>query len=258
MGSQRVRHNLATKQLKKGNLEQSTLASRLASSTVEGDGAARRDCSHVCSQVNTGGTKATEFYITATVGGQRWRTLRNTSLEISDPKLYPISSIQVTLYLWDRVVTHKVGDIYLVIKSIKTRNTWIGESAHENKCLWVCLLPVIMKIVPISISNETKGTKVEIKKNQLCPSSNCSCECYDMLLWSLCYMVSLWMVCCAQSGLTLCDPVDCSLSGSSAHRIILTRILEWVAISFSTGSSWSRNWTHVSCVSCIGQRVLYH
>ena len=72
-------------------------------------------------------------------------------------------------------------------------------------------------------------------------------------------MVSLWIICCAQSYLTLCDPVDCSRSGSSAHGIIPARILAWVAISFSTGSSWPRNWTHVSCVSCIiGRRVLYH
>ena len=37
----------------------------------------------------------------------------------------------------------------------------------------------------------------------------------------------------AQSCPTLCDPMDCSLSGSSIHRIFQARILEWVAISFS-------------------------
>ena len=37
----------------------------------------------------------------------------------------------------------------------------------------------------------------------------------------------------AQSCLTLCDPVDCSLPGSSTHGILEARILEWVAISFS-------------------------
>ena len=36
---------------------------------------------------------------------------------------------------------------------------------------------------------------------------------------------------------TLCDPMDCSLPGSSVHRILQARILEWVAISFSRGSS---------------------
>ena len=38
---------------------------------------------------------------------------------------------------------------------------------------------------------------------------------------------------CAQPSLTLCDPMDCSLPGSSVHRILQARILEWVAISFS-------------------------
>ena len=39
---------------------------------------------------------------------------------------------------------------------------------------------------------------------------------------------------------------------------IQTRILEWIAISSSMGSSRSRDWTHTSCVSCIGKRILYH
>ena len=41
----------------------------------------------------------------------------------------------------------------------------------------------------------------------------------------------------AQSCLTLCDPVDCSPPDSSIHGILKARILEWVAISFSRGSS---------------------
>ena len=41
----------------------------------------------------------------------------------------------------------------------------------------------------------------------------------------------------AQSCLTLCDPMDCSPPGSSVHGILQARILEWVAISFSRGSS---------------------
>ena len=47
---------------------------------------------------------------------------------------------------------------------------------------------------------------------------------------------------------TLCNPVDYSPPGSSVHGILQARILEWVAISFSRGSSWPRNWTHVSCL----------
>ena len=46
-----------------------------------------------------------------------------------------------------------------------------------------------------------------------------------------------------QSCLTLCDPMDCSLPGSSVHGIFQARVLDWVAISFSRGSSWPRDWT---------------
>ena len=45
---------------------------------------------------------------------------------------------------------------------------------------------------------------------------------------------------------TLCNPVDCSLPGSSVHGILQARILEWVAISFSRGSPRPRDWTQVS------------
>ena len=44
----------------------------------------------------------------------------------------------------------------------------------------------------------------------------------------------------AQSCLTLCDPMDCSLPGSTLHGILQAGILEWVAISFSRGSSRPR------------------
>ena len=53
----------------------------------------------------------------------------------------------------------------------------------------------------------------------------------------------------AQSYLTLCNPLDWSPPGSSVHGILQARILEWVAISCSGGSSRPRNGTHVSCVS---------
>ena len=50
----------------------------------------------------------------------------------------------------------------------------------------------------------------------------------------------------AQPCPTLCDPIDCSLPGSSVHGIFQARVLEWVAISFSRGSSRPRDWTRVS------------
>ena len=50
----------------------------------------------------------------------------------------------------------------------------------------------------------------------------------------------------AQSSPTLCNPMDCSLPGSSVHGIFQARTLEWVAISFSRGSSRPRDRTQVS------------
>ena len=53
----------------------------------------------------------------------------------------------------------------------------------------------------------------------------------------------------AQLYLTLCDPMDCSPPGSSVHGILQARILEWVAISFSRGSSLPRDLTQVSLIA---------
>ena len=57
-----------------------------------------------------------------------------------------------------------------------------------------------------------------------------------------------------QSCLTLCDPMDCSLPGSSVHGISQARILEWVAMPSSRGSSRPRDPSRISYVSCIGSR----
>ena len=46
-----------------------------------------------------------------------------------------------------------------------------------------------------------------------------------------------------------CNPMYCSLPVSSVHVISQERILEWVAVSFSTASSRPRNWTWVSCIA---------
>ena len=75
-------------------------------------------------------------------------------------------------------------------------------------------------------------------------------------------LFAIWMLLCistsyyfiTQSCLTLCDPLNWSLPGSSVLRNSQARILGWAAISFSRGSSRPRDRTHVSC---IGRQVLY-
>ena len=58
-----------------------------------------------------------------------------------------------------------------------------------------------------------------------------------------------------KSCLPLCDPMNYSMPGSTVHGIFQARIMEWVAISFSRGSSQPR---YQTCISCIGRRIIYH
>ena len=74
-----------------------------------------------------------------------------------------------------------------------------------------------------------------------------------MLFETLFKMVILY---CVQllSHAWLCSPMDCSPPGSSIHEISQARILEWVALPSSRGSSWPRGWTPDFGISCIGRQ----
>ena len=71
---------------------------------------------------------------------------------------------------------------------------------------------------------------------------------FSVRVWDY-YTTWLLLLCCAQSCLTLCDPMDYS-PPVSVHGIFQARVLEQVAIPFSSGSSWT--------ISCIGRWILYH
>ena len=60
------------------------------------------------------------------------------------------------------------------------------------------------------------------------------------------------------SRVQLYDPMDCNPPDSSVHGILQARILEWVAISHSSGSSLPMDPTLISCFSCISRWVLYY
>ena len=81
----------------------------------------------------------------------------------------------------------------------------------------------------------------------------CVCVCVCVCARACVHTRSVTQLC-----LTVCNPLDGSLPGSSIHQILQARILEWVAISFSRRSSWHRDWTHVFCISGIGRQILYH
>ena len=73
--------------------------------------------------------------------------------------------------------------------------------------------------------------------------------------WNMCSCVRAWSL---QLCPTLCDPMDCSPSGSYLCGILQARILEWVALPSCRGSSWPSDWTCISYVSCICKQVLYY
>ena len=58
----------------------------------------------------------------------------------------------------------------------------------------------------------------------------------------------------AQPCATLGDPVDCSPPSSSVHGSLQAKMLGWIAISFSRGSSWPKDQSHISYISCIAGR----
>ena len=118
-----------------------------------------------------------------------------------------------------------------------------------------------------------------IEKYSLIDFNNCVCRCnhhsrQDVEHWCYpqkvasclfpisgpCSCLSVCMHACsvAQSCLTLCNPMGCRPSGSSVHGIFQARIVQWVAISYSKGSSQPRDRTHISCISWTGRQILYH
>ena len=95
--------------------------------------------------------------------------------------------------------------------------------------LCIFYLPNVLKYLFCWLSAfSTRTESLHGKELFLCFTPPC--------VWQLCTVPRA----CAQSRLTLCDPMDCSLPGSSVHGIFSARILEWVAISSSRGSSWPR------------------
>ena len=78
----------------------------------------------------------------------------------------------------------------------------------------------------------------------------------------LCFSICIPLLCIhvhaksLQSCPTLCDPMDCSLPGSSLHGVLQARRLEWVAVPFLQGIFPPQGWNCISGVSCTGRRVL--
>ena len=130
---------------------------------------------------------------------------------------------------------------------------WLG-SLVESSLRWATILGTLLKTIPESELGVQKKEAALFLGNQSNPSDsrlhNCNPNEYwefysginsgskklgDLLKVSVCSVVKL--------GLTLCDPVDCSLPGSIVHGILQASILRWVTIFLSRGSSWPRDRT---------------
>ena len=85
-----------------------------------------------------------------------------------------------------------------------------------------------------------------------------SCKWYAVNL--ILFLFYIMFTACAnlpQSYLTLCDPMDCSPPGSSVHGILQARILEWVSMPSSRGSSWPRDRTCICLPLLHCRHILY-
>ena len=104
-----------------------------------------------------------------------------------------------------------------------------------------------------------------------------SVPCPASYSWGICFFSRLWshqfnltrkklmflsaLIVCAkllQLSPAFCAPMDCSLPGSSVHGILQARILDWVVMPSSRGSSQLRGWTLVFYVPCTGRWVHYY
>ena len=110
-----------------------------------------------------------------------------------------------------------------------------GDCSHEIKRLLVLGRKVMTNLDSILKSRDiTLPTKVRLVKSMVFPVVMYGCESWTIKKAEIESEV-------AQSCPTLCDPMDCSPEGSSVHGVLQARILEWVAISFSRGSSRPRD-----------------
>ena len=141
------------------------------------------------------------------------------------------------------------GEAGLALRSPAYANKWgfFWNGFDAGKILWSL--------------NENKGRMLQCLKQRWGASTESGTCCFSpqtraetglRKVAELVKLVTLYWVQwseVAQSCLTLRDPVDCSLPGSSVYGIFQARILEWVAISFSRVSPWPRDQTQVSCTA---------
>ena len=169
----------------------------------------------------------------------------------------PLSMVMISSNLW--------------IKYSQSQFWWGSFNKFSNLA---CIFQFVHEICKISLDAQASRYLIHIPKCNVYPFSNnsifssciyCSVS-FNLIIvsqfntyWSITLILCVCV--CAKSlhsCLTLCDPMHHSPPNSSVHGILQARILEWVALPSSRGSSQPRDRTHVSYISCVGRRVLYH
>ena len=139
---------------------------------------------------------------------------------------------------------------------------WLYKGIWVIEGIWIKntqeLSALILQLLTSHFQNKNFKRCFTIKFNWILWWEYLWCHWFYLLL-----SLFLWKVCSnkcwiAQLCPVLCDPMDCSLPGSSVHGILQASILECVAMPSSRGSSWPRDRTYISYVSCIGTWVPYH
>ena len=143
-----------------------------------------------------------------------WATELNWILHSKKYTIY----VYITFQYFKSVLTPKIS-YYLFAICFPYLFSWI----------WLNSFIITLYQMLLLITNKTSGKKNEVLKL---------------------IVVCMYCCCCvATKSCLLLLPPHCSPPGSSVHGIFQARILEWVAISFSRGSSRPRDWTRVSCIA---------
>ena len=210
-------------------------------------------------------------------------TFSHSQLRLSGIRIYreiePIGCIQICKRFIMRIGSHDYGGWevpQLPSASWRKQESWwhsfIWVQRHENtggpsgklkawKCRPAALSPKVQRLrkTGASMSEGRRKWRAQLKERERelrPPLPFCFFRALNMLDdSSFLYTVYLCVcVCCHQSCLTLCDPLDCS-PPRTVHETLQARILEWVAICFSRGSSQPRDQTRIFC---LGGQILYH
>ena len=157
--------------------------------------------------------------------------------------------------IWERMKYLEDDDIILPAKTIFIMTLWYSSSSILTlECCYKSCFSIVSKESWLKIKSTVEVFQIwqhtfYIYRMQKIYIERQVCAKSDLKLLTTATAKSL------QSHL---KPMVCSPPGSSVHGILQARILQWVAISFSRGSSWPRDWTQVSNSSCIMQVDLYY